>query len=126
MNRKYGWAIIVVSVFMISTYLLVSKIQDSRILIPVTKTKEIIYGVNGYIPKEAFIKKGDTITFNNLGKSSMWPASANHPTHEIYPEFDAKKPIPQKSTYSFTFTKPGVWNYHDHLESSKTGTVTVK
>ncbi len=93
---------------------------------PKPKTVSIIYGINGYIPSQAFINVGDTVQFNNLGKSHMWPASDNYPNHEIYPEFDSKTPIAPAKNWSFTFVKTGVWNYHDHVTPIHKATITVK
>ncbi len=90
------------------------------------KTVQIIYGVNGYIPSQAFINSGDTVQFKNLGKSDMWPALDNNPDHEIYPEFDAKQAIKSGEIFSFTFNKTGIWNYYDHLTPSHKATITVK
>ena len=44
--------------------------------------------------------------FENESGDDFWPASNVHPTHLLYPGFDAKKPILDGGSYSFTFTKP--------------------
>ena len=80
---------------------------------------------SGFSPKTLEINQGDTVTWVNKRSSSSWPASNNHPTHEIYPEFDAKMGLKTGETYSFTFEKTGSWGYHDHLSSSTTGTIIV-
>lgn len=80
---------------------------------------------SGFSLNDLKIDKGGTVKFvTNRGKD-FWPASDHHPTHEIYPEFDSKKPLGSKESWSFKFTKEGVWKYHDHLEPQFTGTIVV-
>jgi plastocyanin len=100
----------------------------------------ITYTDNGYTPKSLTVKNGDTVTYKNNSAKSMWPASAKHPTHEVYsgttladhcPDasgtaFDACKGIAPGSSWSFVFHKPGSWNYHDHLTPTFFGSVVVQ
>jgi plastocyanin len=90
------------------------------------KTYEIIYTNSCYSPANRTIKKGDTIIFVNNSSRNMWPASDNHPSHTLYSEFDAKNDIAPGGAYSFTFTKTGVWGYHDHSKPNCEGTITVQ
>ncbi len=78
-----------------------------------------------YFPKAIEINKGDTVTWVNKDDDIFWPASNIHPSHEIYPEFDPKKPLRPGSKWSFTFTREGIWQYHDHWTPRAIGTVTV-
>ena len=77
-------------------------------------------------PSTLTIKAGDTVTFENKSGDDFWPASNVHPTHLLYPGFDAKKPILDGGSYSFTFTKTGSWGYHNHLTPDIQGTIVVK
>ena len=77
-------------------------------------------------PSTLTIKAGDTVTFENKSGDDFWPASNVHPTHLLYPGFDAKKPILDGGTYSFTFTKKGSWGYHNHLTPDIQGTIVVQ
>jgi len=80
----------------------------------------------GFVPDEVIIAAGDTVTFVNDGQALHWPASDVHPTHEVLPEFDAKRGLATGETYSYIFDETGVWNFHDHLRASYTGTITVE
>lgn len=94
---------------------------------PVTsKTVTVEYEATGFSSVSIEINVGDTVSFVNKGTKNFWPASDPHPTHTDYPEFDAKKNIAPGETYSFTFTKTGVWGYHNHLNPAQKGTVIVK
>lgn len=96
----------------------------------------VTYGANGFSPATVTIKKGGVVTWSNTGGTSMWVASAQHPTHTAYAgtslqehcddatdtSFDQCK---NGSSYSFTFTQVGTWNYHNHSNSSQFGKVIV-
>lgn len=96
---------------------------------------------SGFSPSTLTINKGDTILFQNIHPEESWPASVVHPTHTVYPGsgiskcgtaeenmiFDACGGLsPDYGTYSFTFNEVGTWNYHDHLDTGKTGTIIVQ
>jgi len=107
---------------------------------PVVKENVVTYTNTGYSPKTLTIKKGETVTFKNQSSRSMWPASAVHPSHRVYsgtsleqhcPDvagtaFDACKGYLPGESWSFKFDKVGTWKYHDHLDPSDTGTITVE
>lgn len=80
---------------------------------------------DGFHPASIRVVQGAQVTFVNHTNKTMWPASNLHPTHEIYPEFDPKAPIAPGESWVFTFTKSGVWRYHDHLRPTFTGSVLV-
>ena len=80
---------------------------------------------DGFYPQELTINKGDKVIFTTTQGKPFWPASSIHPSHEIYPEFDAKEPIEPGQQWSFVFEKQGIWKYHDHLFPLFTGTIIV-
>ena len=79
----------------------------------------------GFVPQEITIKQGEKITWINLTKDYVWPASDPHPTHTNYPEFDPQLPMKPNQAWSFAFVKTGNWGYHNHLFPSERGTVHV-
>lgn len=97
----------------------------------------ISYDGSKYTPSSVTIKKGGTVTWKNTSGGSMWVASASHPSHTVYDgtsrqehcaativtAFDQCKG--ESGDYSFTFTKAGKWGYHDHINASAFGSVTV-
>lgn len=89
---------------------------------PTPETVTVTYTESGYTPASVDITVGDTVRFVS-GGASMWTASAVHPTHDVYPEFDQRQ---TGTTYEFTFTKTGSWRYHNHVSPNHTGVVNVK
>lgn len=79
-----------------------------------------------FAPKEVTINAGETVTWVNDTQDFFWPASDVHPTHELLSSLDARKPLKPEKAYSYTFTKPGAWTFHDHLNPAATGVVHVK
>lgn len=100
----------------------VSKISPQGVVM----TKTISYTGSAFTPATVEVRVGDAVTFVNNGTGGMWVASAPHPTHTDYPEFDAKKEYNPGESYIFTFTKAGTWKYHNHKNPSAFGTIVVK
>ena len=97
--------------------------------------QEVIkYTNSGYSPSSLVVKKGATVTFKNESSRETWPASAKHPTHEVYPAaggcigsmFDTCRGLKTGETWSFVFNIPGTWKYHDHLNPQRFGAVVVE
>ncbi len=83
----------------------------------------VTYANGTFTPKALEVKQGDTVNFVNQTGDRMWVASDPHPSHTVFPEFDQKT---SGNNYSFVFTKKGAWNFHNHLNTSARGVVTVK
>lgn len=82
-------------------------------------------GDNSYEPVNIKIKAGTVVKFVNESKDYRWPASDLHPSHLIFPEFDAKGALAPGEDWDFVFEKAGEWGYHDHLAPYITGIITV-
>ncbi len=80
---------------------------------------------SGYEPKTLSIKKGDVVVFTTDRGFEHWPASNLHPTHNLYSAFDPKRPLGASEEWSFQFMRVGEWEFHDHLNSTFTGAITV-
>ena len=85
----------------------------------VIRTKE------SFKPQNISIHRGDTVIFSSSQDVPFWPASDNHPIHEIYPAFDPRKALGPGETWQFRFWNVGTWEYHDHLVGPVRGTITV-
>lgn len=80
----------------------------------------------GFFPSALTIRKGDSVRFTTSRGKEFWPASDLHPSHEVYPEFDPRKPVKPDSSWTFQFEKTGTWHFHDHLAPLFRGVITVK
>ncbi len=87
---------------------------------------EVSYDGTSFTPKTITIKQGDIVVFKNNSNKDFWPASNNHPSHTLYPEFDPKKSIAPGGKFEFKFLKTGTWGFHDHKNDDATGTIIVK
>ena len=99
----------------------------------------IIYSDSGFSPQELIIKAGEMVTFRNESSRKMWPATALHPSHTVYPGSNAQKCFDEQADkdllfdacsdreeWSFVFNETGSWNYHNHRRSSERGTIIVE
>jgi plastocyanin len=84
---------------------------------------EVSYTNNGYSPKDFNIPVGTTVIFINESAQAMWTASDMHPSHTLLPDFDQ---LGTGQVYSYTFTKAGVWSYHNHRAPNHGGEITVE
>ena len=85
----------------------------------------IVLRDDGFHPRTLTIRAGETVTFTSERGKYFWPASDFHPTHLLYPKFDAKKPVAPRASWSFTFDTPGTYKFHDHLAAFYFGIVRV-
>ncbi len=97
----------------------------------------VTYNGSSFSPAKVTIKKGGAVTWTNIGDTSMWVASAQHPTHTVYAGTSLQEHCAAGvnnafdqcaggDSYSFIFDKVGTWNYHDHLHASIYGSVVVE
>lgn len=95
------------------------------------------YTADGFSPSTMTVPAGATVTFINQGGGEMWVASDEHPSHTIYSGTTRSEHCPDTTnttfdqcargnTFSFTFTKAGTWEYHNHVASSDRGTIVVE
>ncbi|GEM_PF-1986207 len=88
--------------------------------------KTVTITSKGFSPSSLKIKAGDSVTFLNKDTKPHWPASDPHPLHTICPGFDALKGLKLNEKYTFTFKTAKTCSYHDHLNTSWRGTITVQ
>ena len=80
---------------------------------------------SGYSPKDITIKIGDSVVWTNNDSATHTISSDPHPTHTLYPFLNVG-PLKPGEKKSVQFTTAGTFTYHDHLNPSLTGTVTVQ
>ena len=87
---------------------------------------EIEMRAESFEPSVLTVDAGESVTFVNESGEDKWPASNDHPTHERYPGFDARRVIAPGGSWSFTFERRGRWRYHDHLSPEIEGEIVVR
>ena len=80
---------------------------------------------SGFSPKTVTIKVGEAVTWMNDDSAVHTVNSAVHPTHQVYPPLNLGN-IQAGGKLSLTFPEAGTYKYHDHLNPSLTGSVTVE
>lgn len=97
------------------------------------------YTTAGFSPDTMTVPLGTTVTFVNQGGPEMWVGSDEHPSHTNYdgtsrtehcaagtPSATSFDQCSVGTTYSFTFTKVGTWDYHNHRRADHHGTIVVE
>ena len=79
----------------------------------------------GFTPQAITIKVGTTVMWTNKSTTTGNVSSAPHPAHTDYPPLNLGN-IPAGGTVSLTFNTPGTYKYHNHLDSSQYGSITVQ
>lgn len=76
----------------------------------------------GFVPETVTIRVDTPVRFINKSKGPMWIASTPHPYHTDLPGFDQSA---SASAYFYTFTKVGIWKFHNHMNPKIVGQVVV-
>lgn len=98
--------------------------------------QKVVFTDGGFSPSTITIKKGESVTWVNQSSGGMWVASNIHPSHAEYSGTALREHCPDTagtafdecgtgSSYTFTFEKAGTWQYHNHVDAQKTGTIIV-
>lgn len=80
---------------------------------------------SGFIPKDVTIKTGTKVTWINKAGTVVTVDSAQHPTHLVYPPLNLGQ-FENGSSVNLLFDKPGKYFYHNHLNPTQFGSVTVE
>jgi plastocyanin len=107
--------------------------------VQVTTPVVVTYTANGFSPATVTVPVGATVTFVNESGRNMWVGADEHPTHTEYDgtgrtthcaaSYTGEKPFDQcanTNSYSFTFTKAGTFDYHNHSNAQSTGRIVVQ
>lgn len=89
-----------------------------------TETSVITYTDQGFSPSTLTVKVGTTIRVVNNSSDALEFSSDNHPTHLDNSELNMDVLAVGESS-TFTVTKSGEHGFHDHLNASNEGILTV-
>ena len=89
-------------------------------------TSDIIaYNGESFSPSQLTVKSGATVTIKNTSSRQLQMQSDPHPVHTDDPDLNVGVVEPGQSQ-TFTVTQKGTFGYHDHINPSETGTITVE
>ena len=92
-------------------------------------TNDISVTNSGFSPSTLTITAGGQVKWTNNTSAVVYVAPDDHPTHVKYQGVwndDGSGQISPGQSYSHTFTVPGTYTFHDHLNSLRTGTIVVQ
>lgn len=84
----------------------------------------ITFTDEGFSPTTLTVKKGTVVTVDNKSTKPVQFSSDDHPTHTHNTEMNMKE-LAQGESGTFTAETVGTHGFHDHIDDSKTGTITV-
>lgn len=90
-----------------------------------TSASTITYTNNGFSPSTVTVKAGTKITVKNESARLLQFSSDPHPEHTDEDELNMGTISPGKSD-TFTVNATGKHGFHNHLNESHTGTLTVE
>ena len=80
---------------------------------------------SGFDPQTITVKTGTQVVWRNISGRTVTVDSDLHPTHRLYPPLNLG-PFENGSSVRLVFDKPGMYKYHNNLDSSQTGGVVVQ
>ena len=127
---RYILIIVALTVLAIGWYFLGSRpSQPNPAPTPTQSTEvwEILVAITnkGFNPKEITIKSGEVVTWVNEDNINHTVNSSGHPTHLAYPPLNTVDLLKPGEKKSLIFPDPGTYDYHDHLNPTMFGSITV-
>lgn len=81
---------------------------------------------SGFMPQTLQVRPGTKVVWVNKDQAPHQIAADPYPTHASLPALFAPQPLAADQTFSFVFTKVRTVSYHDELNPTWEGSVTVK
>lgn len=85
----------------------------------------ITYTDDGFVPSEYISGVGASLTVQNDSSSDVDFESDDHPTHTKNSELNVGT-VKSGESKTIKLTEKGEWGFHNHLNSSHTGKITVE
>ncbi len=115
------WIAIALLLILVGGYYLLSPGPSA----PPVETNEVAIRNSGFEPQVIAISAGTTVTWTNEDPATNQVASDPHPIHTDLPGLSSGEMNPG-AAYSYTFTTPGTFGYHNHLSPFRKGRVMVR
>lgn len=155
MNTKLLWIVIAIIVVAVGAWFVYGRTMEAPVVENVAtttpdtvlptvsaQTHTVTYTDTGFSPASTEIAVGDTVRFVNESTTEMWVGADEHPTHTSYDgtstrehcadgkstggAFDQCARSAKGTSWSYTFTKAGSFDYHNHARSADGGTIVVR
>jgi plastocyanin len=91
---------------------------------PLPKEVTITLNKDGFTPKETTIKAGSAVRWKNESGTAQTVNSDNYPTNQLHKELNLGI-FASESSVIYTFTKSGIYGYHNQFHPEQKGTITV-
>ena len=91
----------------------------------VIKATIITYTDDGFVPAKYLGSVGGTLTVQNDSSSDVDFESNDHPTHTKNSELNVGT-VKAGESKTIDLSKKGEWCFHNHLNSTHTGSITVE
>lgn len=93
---------------------------------PVQKDQEatVEATANGFVPQALTVKVGTKVVWVNKSGTTVTANSSPHPTHTDYPPLNLGA-FDNGSSVELVFDKAGTYKYHNHLNPTQFGSITV-
>lgn len=85
----------------------------------------IAYDGNKFSPATLSVKSGTVVTIKNTSSENLQFQSDPHPTHTDDPDLNVGA-VASGQSKTFTATMKGAFGFHDHLNPSEQGKITVE
>lgn len=131
MNKKIAWIIGILIVIVIGVGIYIAMPKNTS---PSTSTSTnsnsqtpaatVTYSTSGFSPASVTVKSGDTVAIKNTSSQALQMDSNPHPAHTDDTDLNVGS-VPTGQTVTFTVTKKGTFGFHNHLNPSDTGSITV-
>jgi len=102
-----------------------SSSEDASSPTPSEADVTITYNGTGFSLSATSVKSGGTVKVVNDSTKNLEFDSDPHPAHTNNSELNAGAILPGKSA-AFTLEKKGKWGFHNHLNASQHGELTVE
>jgi plastocyanin len=89
------------------------------------RLNEITYDGKSFSPSQLIVESGATVTIKNTSSRQLQMQSDPHPAHTDDPDLNVGTVAPGQSK-TFTVTQKGTFGYHDHLNPSEKGTISIE
>ena len=135
MNKKYLLGIGILFIVAIVGFIAWKSVKNTRPVgtskslahqrAPLPKEVTVTLTKNGFSPTQVTITVGSAVRWINKSGSQQTVNSDNYPTNQLHRELNFGV-FNNGSSVVYTFTKPGVYGYHNQLNHTQMGKVIVK